>query len=1128
MSEIIKECLHCGGTIEINAKTGIPTCIYCGRQYKDSVGDLSGELREIVSHRQMREFIQAEERCAELLAKQPENAEAHWQSLLSALGVVYVTENGKAKPTFFSYSYDNRERIFENEYYKNAIKFAPSAQDRAFYEEKATELDSLLSEFFALVAKENSYDIFISFKHTEKMTGADGEERIVETDDYVKAKEIYDYFKDKYKVFFSPVSIGQDTGIAGEKYEPRILKALQTAQAMILVGTKKQYIEAQWVENEWRRFRYYICKDRKRKDSLILGYMKNMPGLPAALKDIQLPSVDMFKSTYLKELEAKLSSFVKTSKGLKSVFTGKKIKSTFADEEGSLSFGENIERIKITSNGSGETIRISANEQREMEFANSSLKNANFSVAISSFTNLLNMNRNNAEAYYGRFLANCRATNSFDLVKRVDNIKPKFFADFEEAIKVSADEKYSWKIVESLIACLAVNAKWQTQKQIFDLVAKYADAVRAKHILENLKKRYQICLNQKKIPVAEEIFASARNVFLEENNKDNINYLSEFAYALFSAGYYDRANKYYEELVLARRSASSYYFLLCCRVKAKSIESAKFGFKIREDESASDKKPSELGVGDIIERIMMCAGGNVTQEVSLLHKCTYYQIRNNRSQAKAFVETIQNCHAQLEKEDLAKNFLLEAGNVYLECHAWADARICFKQLLHYDSEDSRGHWGLLKANLSAANDAELAKKRKKLERSLDFENARNCASEQEFAYYMSIANGNVPSGSGSRSKTVTRPAQKPSRPRSEGEGGAIVKSILGFIPVILTLVMTILLIVRPMAVFAFIHWGWVIAATLIVAVLTVIFTLAIAWEEIKEDAAIWWWLIFIPAFLIPVSIYMISKAYWTADSEPGKKVSGFIKQLLSIASIVLMIVGLVRVSDSPLEISNSLEFGGISNVPDAYDRDFYLSADIDFGGGSTGAFGAIDNYGGLFDGRGYSIKNLVINKTVSVTDEEELDEWGRNVVGLFKTINEYGAVKNLIVRDSVINITVDDENTSAFGVIAGRNNGIIDNCLVENTYMYVEYKHALPEKTSYLGGVSGINNAVIRNTRFENSGATDIFPYSITYFTRTTDVSVLSLVCNGISAYNSAGESVFENCYVSETATFGRARLSFD
>lgn len=312
----LKICSTCCSPL--TEKNGKYICRYCGNTYESNSPALAGEFQEIASRRQLREFIQAEELCKELLKKQPESSEGYWQSLLAELGVVYVQEGETAKPTFFSYSYSEKEKIKDSANYKNCIKFAAPDEAKE-YERKADELDSLLEQFFELVDKESSYDVFISFKSSETVKTADGKTLTVETRDKKKAEEIFNHLRKKgYRVFFSPVSIGKDTGLHGEKYEPRILKALQTSQAMILVGTKSEYLTAQWVENEWRRFLYYMAKGKKKRSALILGYEENMPSLPLALKDTQWPNFDMFKASYLSDVE-RLVSFVKRYNGLGTV-----------------------------------------------------------------------------------------------------------------------------------------------------------------------------------------------------------------------------------------------------------------------------------------------------------------------------------------------------------------------------------------------------------------------------------------------------------------------------------------------------------------------------------------------------------------------------------------------------------------------------------------------------------------------------------------------------------------------------------------------------------------------------------------------------------------------------------------
>lgn len=733
----ITKCLQCGGEIQPDPRTGIPTCIYCGRTYKNSVADCSYDLQEIVHRRQMREFIQAEELCRELQKKQPENSEVYWQTLLSVLGVVYVQEDGKAKPTFFSYSYDDRTQIKNNEYYKKAITCARTNEDREFYREKAEELDKLLTEFFNLVAKENSYDIFISFKKTTEAI-VNGEKRSIDTDDYIKAREIYDSLKDHYKVFFSPVSIGLDTGIEGEKYEPRILKALQTSQAMILIGSRKDYLESQWVENEWRRYQYFIQKGNKQKQSLILGYFKNMPSLPTALRDIQLPSFDMFKANYLKDLREKLS-FVKSSRGLKSIINERKIKSDFKGEEEQFNFGYNVTRIAITEKNGEEIIRISATEERDMETAEHMRLKGRFKDANSTYDDILKKNPNNCKAYWGRFCSKIKSKNNDDIVKNISLAKNSDFEDLEKAIQCSNDKVFAWQLVDYLIECLGLEAEWHDLEKTFDIIIKYADKLRIYRVLSILERHIKRYLKEGKVKTSEEIFNSARKIFLEENLDYNIEYMNNYAMLLLGGGHFTYAQKYFEELALVRKDSAYYLCLLQCRLKTIDITKKVFNLHVCSDDDASQKKPAELDLDEIIERILICDTEKKNKDISnVILQTVLYQIDNNEKNVTPFIEIFVSCYNQLDRQSEMESFLIKVAERYLQRRQFKKAKTYYNEAIAKNNNLARAHWGLLKCRLKVIDDNEISKKKVSLIDLQEFKNAKNCANNEEYKYYMKI------------------------------------------------------------------------------------------------------------------------------------------------------------------------------------------------------------------------------------------------------------------------------------------------------------------------------------------------------------------------------------------------------
>ena len=604
MSDIEKRerCLECGGDIEVNPRTGVPECIYCHRVYKSGVISYDDDLQEVANQRQLREFIKAEELCEALLKAQPESCEAHWQALLAKLGVVYVEEDGRMKPTFFSCSYSEKDSVFDDEHYRAAIRYSDSADTRAFYEAKARELDSLLKEFFALVKKEANYDVFISFKHTVSVE-IGGDLKTFETDDCKKAREIYEHLKGRYNVFFSPVSIGEDTGIQGEKYEPRILRALQTSQAMILVGFTEENLRAQWVENEWRRYKYYIDKGNKRKDSLIYVYEKNMR-LPTALREIQLPNVDVFDSKYLEKIDQKIA-FVQTKKGIKSSLNGKKLNTDFEKS------AENIEystapRVVISAKGGKQSIKVDATEDRDLKTAFDMLSHGSFGDAAKRFNYITSRNPESHMAYYGLFMAAIKARSEREIIGALVNLAPGNLIYLEKAIANSPDEALSWSIVDKLMDGFLRISDWTKQKPIFEFLTKYVDVPRIEKLHNTVGDICRRMVRAGKFKVSEELFECAKGMFIEEVKELSIDLMDGYAQELLKNSKFDLARKYLEQLAGAKNTSKAYLDLLAARLGTNDVTKAKLKLAPRSNKDSGAKRVRDLDIDEIIERIVIC------------------------------------------------------------------------------------------------------------------------------------------------------------------------------------------------------------------------------------------------------------------------------------------------------------------------------------------------------------------------------------------------------------------------------------------------------------------------------------------------------------------------------------------
>ena len=348
LSEIARErlkqrkCFSCGGTVTEKGNKFV--CSFCGNEYKKIENEVVPIVEQIADLRiSGRRFDEALDICAEKLKEQPDCLELYWQAILAEFGVIYVSEpDGKKFPTFFRVEYGVKRDIIQHSYYFLELKKRIGDDSDSNYLQQAKELDKILNQLGELVAKEESYDVFISFKQSVAATTTQGEDVMVNTEDSFKARELYDRLtKLKIKTFFSPVSIGQNKDAQGKVYEPRILRALQTSKVMILFGSQTEYLKATWVENEWRRYKFFINTGARKPESLIYLYKLNMPVLPgdltrAAGGNIQLNSVDFFQSDYIDKVIELIKPFIKRG-GLISAakIERKQIKKTSRDVQSS-------------------------------------------------------------------------------------------------------------------------------------------------------------------------------------------------------------------------------------------------------------------------------------------------------------------------------------------------------------------------------------------------------------------------------------------------------------------------------------------------------------------------------------------------------------------------------------------------------------------------------------------------------------------------------------------------------------------------------------------------------------------------------------------------------------------------
>lgn len=269
-------CYNCGG--ELCKRDGRLVCVYCGSYMPENIS--SEEVMLLTSACQklrLADFFDAELEFEDIIRRHPKNAQGYWGHLLAKYGIKYEEDyDGSRIPTCYAASI---ESIYDSSDYQKVLEYADE-ENRAVFIEHAAYIERVRREWVEKASKEPPYDIFISYKDSDRERG------IKRTQDSVTMQDLYLQLKDRgYRVFFSHESLRNKTG---EKYEPYIYGALSTAKIMLVYGSRPDYINATWVKNEWTRYKKRMQAGEKKQGSLLVAYEGFAPmELPSALSSLQ-------------------------------------------------------------------------------------------------------------------------------------------------------------------------------------------------------------------------------------------------------------------------------------------------------------------------------------------------------------------------------------------------------------------------------------------------------------------------------------------------------------------------------------------------------------------------------------------------------------------------------------------------------------------------------------------------------------------------------------------------------------------------------------------------------------------------------------------------------------------------
>lgn len=432
-------CKICGGTLVRSGSFDV--CEYCGNKWEI---DRSNEIQAVdranawASVRDG-DFEKASRQFEEILLKEPDNHEAYWGRALAANGIIYVTDllENKKVPTC--------NNITENSFLdhgdvQKAISLAPP-DIQGSYEAQAKQIENIRVEWLEKAAKEPAYDVFLSYKDSDREKG------IERTQDSIDAQDLYNALvAEGYKVFFSRISLRDKIS---EQYEPYIYNAIKTAKVMIVFGEKPEYFHSVWIKNEWSRFVTRIKNGEKHKNSLVVVYKNLNPGdLPVVLKSRQcLNASDMtFLSDLNRHIKRVLEQSPKTTQIEKIKIEGGKV--------GKKATTLNTNTIQIREIGQGAIAQTDINEMQMLDLVRSYLKFQQWKESIQMAETLLFDNPGFGEAIWYKLLAENRAAAAAELAAKLQPNDAITFATIEKVLDCST-RKFADEVLTDLYHCVS-------------------------------------------------------------------------------------------------------------------------------------------------------------------------------------------------------------------------------------------------------------------------------------------------------------------------------------------------------------------------------------------------------------------------------------------------------------------------------------------------------------------------------------------------------------------------------------------------------------------------------------------------------------------------------------------------
>lgn len=403
----VLKCKMCGGNLEITDDVSVCECEYCGTKQTVPTANDEKKIKLFERANKLRlncEFDKAAGVYETIVSEYSEEAEGYWGLILCRYGIEYVDDplTGKKIPTCHRSSF---ESIMDDEDFELVMENSDSIS-RVVYREEAKRIEEIRKGIIEVSGKEKPYDIFICYKETDENGGR--------TLDSVLAQDVYDELTNKgYRVFFSRITLEDKLGV---EYEPYIFAALNSAKIMLAFGTSYDNYNSVWVKNEWSRYLKLMTKDKTKH---LIPCFKNVDAYDIPKEFSKLQSQDMGKIGAIQDLMRGIDKFLVTE-------------------------------VKKENNAVEQFMYNSApnlNGNAFLKRGYMAIEDSEWKKAIDFFEQVLNIDAENGQAYWGELLAENKCADSVEFGNKlydqlVQNIKSDRKTIDIKDIYVEFQEKY--------------------------------------------------------------------------------------------------------------------------------------------------------------------------------------------------------------------------------------------------------------------------------------------------------------------------------------------------------------------------------------------------------------------------------------------------------------------------------------------------------------------------------------------------------------------------------------------------------------------------------------------------------------------------------------------------------------